>query len=310
MAIPTSRTNHNAEIEINETKCEGCGLCVSVCKDFGLKVENHKAKVSEKPFFGCMGCGHCMAICPSGAIKISGRELSPTDLFDLPEKERAATYEQTLSLLQRRRSIREFKDKPVEKEVITKILEAASTAPMGIPPSDVNVLVLDSKDKVKTFAQDFCLYLEGMKWYVSDWYLTLMRPFWGKATDEIFRGFIKPLFGVYIDHMRKGVNLINYDAPLAMYFYGSPYTDPADPIIAATYAMIAAESLGLGTCMLGAVHTFIQQGKSAEEFRKAQGIKYTSREGLFVIFGYSRVKYNKGIHRTFSSIQFKGDGNG
>lgn len=105
--------------------------------------------------------------------------------------------------------------------------------------------------------------------------------------------------------MRNGVNLVNYDAPLAMYFYGSPYKDPADPIVAATYAMIAAETLGLGTCMLGGVHPLIQNGKKAKEFRKIQGIKHASREGLFVIFGYPTLKYKKGIRRTFASIEIK-----
>jgi nitroreductase len=103
--------------------------------------------------------------------------------------------------------------------------------------------------------------------------------------------------------MKDGINLVNYDAPLAMYFYGSPYTDPADPIIAATYAMIAAESLGLGTCMMGTVHPLIQNGKSAKQFREDHGKKYTSREGLFVAFGYSAVKYKNGIERTFASIK-------
>jgi len=87
-----------------------------------------------------------------------------------------------------------------------------------------------------------------------------------------------------------------------MYFYGSPYTDPADPIIAATYAMIAAESLGLGTCMLGAVHPLIQNGKKAQKFREKYGIKYTSREGLIVIFGYPAVQFRKGIKRTFACV--------
>jgi ferredoxin len=305
MAIPTSRTKIKAEIGINEEKCTGCGLCVSVCKDYSLKIDNQKVKVTDNPFFGCIGCGHCMAICPSDAIKIFGRTLSPDDLFDLPDKEKAATYEQLHFLLQRRRSIREFNDKPVENEMITKILEAASTAPMGLPPSDVNVLIFDTKDKVRNFAKDFCLYLEGMKWFVSDWFLSLMRPLWGKSNDEMFRGFVKPLFRVYTENMQKGINLVNYDAPLAMYFYGSPYTDPADPIIAATYAMIAAETMGLGTCMLGGMHPLIQNGKKAKEFRKTQGIKYASREGLFVIFGYPEVKYKKGIRRTFASIEIK-----
>ncbi|HQL01116.1 MAG TPA: nitroreductase family protein [Smithellaceae bacterium] len=305
MAIPTSRTKVKAEIRIHEENCTGCGLCVSVCKDFSLKIENRKVKRSDNPLFGCIACGHCMAICPTEAITVLGRTLSPDDVFDLPDIGTKATYEQLLCLFQRRRSIREFRDIPVEDALISKILEAAKTAPMGLPPSDVNVLVLSGKDKVCAFARDFCLYLQGMKWFVSDWFLFLMRPFWGKANDELFKGFVKPLFRIYTDSMQKGINLVNYDAPLAMYFYGSPYSDPADPIVAATYAMIAAETFGLGTCMLGGVHPLIQHGRKAKAFRKAQGIKYKSREGLFVIFGYPELAYKKGIRRTFASVEIK-----
>ncbi len=303
MAIPTSRTKVTAEIRIDENTCTGCGLCVSVCKDFGLEIVNNKARVNNHPVFGCIGCGHCMAICPSGAIEISGRTLSPDDLFDLPDKENAATYEELLTLLQRRRSIREFKATPVDNDLIKKILDAALTAPMGLPPSDVNVIVFESKDKVRAFAEDFCSYLENMKWLVSDWFLLLMRPFWGKANDQMFRNFIKPLVYKFTESMRDAVDLVTYDAPLAMYFYGSPYADPADPIVAATYAMVAAETLGLGTCMIGSVHPFIQKGKRAKEFRKKQGIKFASQEGLMVIFGYPQVKYDKGIRRTFASVE-------
>jgi ferredoxin len=306
MAIPTSRTKVKAEIRINEEKCTGCGLCVSVCKDFGIEIENGKVKVSDHPFFGCIGCGHCMAICPTDAIEIFGRTLSPDDLFDLPEKEKTATYEQLFFLLQRRRSIKEFIETPVDNDLINKILDASQTAPMGIPPSDVNVLVLNSRDKVRAFAEDFCSYLEGMKWLVSNWFLFLMRPFWGKVNDELFRKFIKPVFHIFPKNIRNGINLVNYDAPLAMYFYGSPYSDPADPIVTATYSMIIAETLGLSTCMIGTIHPLIQNGRKAKEFRKKQGIKFKSREGLFVLFGYPQVKYKKGIRRTFASIETKG----
>src|SRR5659263_51870 len=92
-----------------------------------------------------------------------------------------------------------------------------------------------------------------------------------------------------------------------MYFYGSPYTDPADPIVAATYAMLAAESLGLGTCMLGGIHPLIQNGKKARKLREKYKIKYQSREGLFVIFGYPSVKYKRGIERTFASVETIGN---
>ncbi|MDX2431878.1 MAG: nitroreductase family protein [Bacteroides sp.] len=301
MAIPTSRTKQKAEIVIHPEKCTGCGLCVSVCKDFSLELENEKVKISDNPIFGCIACGHCMAICPEGAIEIHGRTLSPDQLFDLPDRQKAANYDQILSLLQRRRSVREFQEKEVESEFLEKILSAARTAPMGLPPSDVNVLILDSKTKTRAFAKDFCTYLEGMQWFVSKWFLALMRPLWGKTNDELFKAFVKPVFKTYSSYMKEGINLVNYDAPLALYFYASPYADPADPVVAATYAMIAAESLGLGTCMLGAIHPLIQNGKSAKKFREDHGIKYPSREGLFVIFGHPSVKYNKGIKRTFAS---------
>ena len=118
----------------------------------------------------------------------------------------------------------------------------------------------------------------------------------------MFRDFIKPLIVSYTGSMKKGENLVMYDAPLAFYFYGSPYTDPADPIIAATYAMHAAESLGLGTCMLGAIHPFIQSGKAAKKFREKQGVRFKSREGLFLVIGYPKFKYLHGINRTFANV--------
>ena len=304
MAIPTSRAKEKGEIRIDKETCIGCGECVEVCKDFSLVLRDGRADISSNPAFGCIGCGHCMAVCPTGAIRITGRTISPNDLFKLPAAGTAADYGQMISLLKRRRSIREFKDRAVEPEIIQKILEAAVTSPMGLPPSDVNVLVLDSKEKTRRFATDFCDYLEKMRWLVSPWFLALMRPFWGKSNDEMFRGFVKPMFDIFVGQMRKGINLVTYDAPLAMYFYGSPYTDPADPIVAATTAMYAAESLGLGTCMLGSVHPMIQNGRGGRKFRENHGIKYASREGLIVIFGYPSVEYKNGIRRTFASTTF------
>ncbi|MDO9512948.1 MAG: nitroreductase family protein [Bacteroidales bacterium] len=301
MAIPTSRTKEAAEILFHSDKCTGCGLCVKACGDNSLEIINKKAAKSDSAIFGCIGCGHCMAVCPTEAIEIRGRTLSVNDLYPLPSREKVSDYQGVLSLFQRRRSIRAFKDKDVEAHLIEKILTAAKTAPMGLPPSDVHVLIFDSKEKNRRFAADFCDYLDGMKWFVSSWFLALMRPFWGKPNDELFKGFVRPMFHVYTSQMKKGINLVNYDAPLSMYFYGSPYTDPADPIIAATYAMTAAESLGLGTCMLGSVHPLIQNGGKAKKFREKHGIKYPSREGLFVAFGYPDIEYSKGIRRTFAS---------
>ena len=304
MPIPTSRTSENGKITIDHELCNGCGLCVEVCKDFSLKMENGKAVVSEEPFFGCFACGQCMAICPKDAIKVEGRYLSFDDLFPLPKKDEAASYEHVLKLLQHRRSIRDFKDKPVEKELIEKVIEAARTAPMGLPPSDVNILAMENKESVRKFAEDFCKHLESMKWFVSKWFIMIMRPFWGKSNHEMFKGFLRPLVHGYINAMKEGKNYVTYDAPAALYFYGSPFTDTADPIVVSTYAMIAAESLGLATCMIGGVHPFIQSGGPAKKFRQLYNIRFKSKEGLIVLLGYPKFKFRKGIRRSFAGVHY------
>ena len=302
MAIPTTRATEAGTIHIKPDACSGCAQCVSVCKDNSLKIVNGIVAINENPIFGCIACGHCVAICPFGAIRVEGRELSWNDFYVLPDKKLAADYTNLLALKQRRRSIREFKPAEVPKELIDKILEAAQTAPMGLPPSDVNVLVLNGREKVRKFSSDFCEYLKSIRWLSSNWFLALMRPFWGKETDQLFRNFVKPLMDVYIGSNEQGINSVTYDAPLVLYFYGSPFSDPADPIVAATYAMLAAESLGLGSVMLGAVHPMIQSGSGAKRFREAHKIKYKSREGLLLAIGYPKVHYKRGIRRTFASI--------
>jgi ferredoxin len=304
MSIPTTRTETAAMVIIDPEKCNGCGKCVSVCKDFEFKIVNGKATLVEQPLFGCIGCGHCMAICPEGAIEVSGRCLSPEDLFQMPDSSQKATYDALMPLLLSRRSIREFKDQPVPRELIDKIIAAAQTAPMGIPPTDVNLLVLLGKDKVRGFSADFCKLLYKNRWLVSGWFLALMRPFYSKQTMDLFKKFMRPLFDAYIGSSKKGEDLVTYDAPAAIYFYGSPFCDPADPLIAATYAMVAAESLGLGSCMLGAIHPFLQSGFGVSTFRKKYNIRYQSREGLVLIVGYPKVKYAKGIRRSFANVDY------
>ncbi len=246
-----------------------------------------------------------MAVCPTGAIRVTGRELSSADLFSLPSRTAKADFPHLLALLQRRRSIRTFTDKEVGPELINKIVQAAQTAPMGLPPSDVNILILAGKEQTRGFAQDFANYLKGLRFLTNRGFLLLMRPFWGKETDALFHSFIKPMFRAYTtDGLDRGINTITYDAPLALYFYGSAYCDPADPIVAATYAMVAAESLGLGTCMLGAIHPFLQFGRKAKQFRAQHQIHGPSKEGLFVLFGYPQHTFTKGIKRSFASVEY------
>ena len=55
---------------IDETKCDRCGLCVSICKCGILVMENNTVKVVEVLNCGrCTKiCNMCELVCPNGAI--------------------------------------------------------------------------------------------------------------------------------------------------------------------------------------------------------------------------------------------------
>jgi len=64
-------------IEINEDKCNGCGLCVNACHEGAIKMVNGKAKLISDEY--CDGLGDCLPACPTEAINIIEREAKDYD---------------------------------------------------------------------------------------------------------------------------------------------------------------------------------------------------------------------------------------
>ena len=76
-----------------------------------------------------------------------------------------------------RRSIRKFQDKPVPAELLDRIVGAAATAPMGIPPTEVGVVVLPDRERVAALAHDAAKGYAGMLRFLGrPWQLALLRP--------------------------------------------------------------------------------------------------------------------------------------
>lgn len=69
-------------IEVDETYCKGCGLCVSACPQevLALSTEHLNAKgyhPAELIRAGCTGCGICAIVCPDAAIAVYREVTQP-----------------------------------------------------------------------------------------------------------------------------------------------------------------------------------------------------------------------------------------
>jgi len=63
-------------ITIDESRCNGCGLCVSACHEGAIGLVEGKARLLRDDY--CDGLGDCLPACPTGAISFEEREAERT----------------------------------------------------------------------------------------------------------------------------------------------------------------------------------------------------------------------------------------
>ena len=80
-------------IEIDEERCDGCGLCIIGCAEGALKVVDGKAKVVADKF--CDGLGACLGECPNDALAIVEKEADEFEEIAVEEHLSQMEKEQT-----------------------------------------------------------------------------------------------------------------------------------------------------------------------------------------------------------------------
>lgn len=69
-------------IQIDEDKCNGCGLCADACQEEAIEMVNNKAKLTREDY--CDGLGNCLPVCPADAITFVEKETAELKSIECP----------------------------------------------------------------------------------------------------------------------------------------------------------------------------------------------------------------------------------
>jgi len=254
-----------ARIRIDTDLCKRDGLCSVTCVQ-GIFRQKEKGTVPE--IIGpesCFLCGQCVAICPHDAI-VHGD--FPEGSVGAVKPEHASTYEQVLQLVRSRRSKRAFKDVPVERADIEKVIEAARFAPTGHNAQGTKFVVVQEPERIREVGR---LTAEGLRKMMKPFHSPIARIFIRRAMGERMFNMITG-FAPELEHLAalydEGIDVLLNRAPALLFFHADtlglfPGTDAN---LALQNASLAAETLGLGCFYTGFVVSVCERDDSIATF--------------------------------------------
>ena len=286
---------------VNLESCRGDGICVEICPEDVLEMVDEKAATVESRADSCILCGQCVAVCPTESLEMP--KLPMEDFQRLGK--RPFGYEEFVEFLRLRRSVRVFKDKPVEREVIAKILEAAATAPMGIPPHATEVVVIDRRDELDfllaELVKDYDFLVKG---FSNPLTRAMIRLNAGAEDFHTLKHFIVDVARHANEvYQRDGGDGYMRGAPVLMLFHGNRWTMSYEENahLICHHSMLAAVSLGLGTTIIGLIPPIVDRSKV---LRQRYGIPKENKVLTSLILGYPKYKYRRGIRRDLAGVQY------
>lgn len=313
------------QVENESRRCLECG-----------QYRPEYATIRNTPYFGkvCIACHNCDAICPQGAITMDsfyrvdeGRWATahgiPVEVQDglpnplrlprpLPFTEIESRITEVEKVLYTRRSVRVFKPDPLPRELIERVLEAGRFSPTAGNCEGFKYTVITNRalmDEMNEATHNFLgnfakIYMKKNPFMMMlKKLLCLIYP---NATDPrpmaAVAGMISSQYG-------DGKMHAFFDAPCAIMI--TPHDlHISEPELGAGIAcqnmVLAAHSLGLGTCYVGlAVNTINKDFKVKKKFRKKLGLEWPyEKPSMFVLLGYPAVQVDGAVPRTFPTVEW------
>jgi len=281
-------------------------LCVEVCPNKILT----KNEVGEKAYRPervetCFKCGQCMAVCDTKSVLIDGLSYE-TDFFELPHQyEQDAIKKSFYDLIITRRAIRNFKNKPVPRELLEKIVEAISFAPPSFPPLRTNIIVVQNTELIRQALPFMINFYERLLKMMKNVIIRFfIRKEVGNKKFKMMQYHLVPLLKSRIPALKEGTeDTLTRNAPAIILFLADKNGEDInqDISIAATYGVLSAHSLGLGGSIMDIIPPAINKDKV---LKNMFGIPDEQEVITSMIVGYSKYKYQRGIKRNLKEIRW------
>jgi ferredoxin len=288
-------------IDINRETCNVCGLCEEICPVRIMKKDG-KAGIILRPdrLLLCIKCGQCMAICPSQSIVVEGLAYS-RDFFALPAGPVAAMP--FLEMIKTRRAVRVFKDQPVPRELLEKVVQAIALAPPGFTPIKTEVVVVQDTAVIRQALPEMIKLYEGLIGAMGrPMGRFFVRRKVGDAKFNTLAQHVVPLMKSRLPELKQGTeDTITRYAPAMIVFHTHRDAEncEADIYIALTYGFLAAHALGLGGSAMDLIPPAIQ---NSPVLRKLFSIPDSNVVVASMILGYPKYRYQRGIKRNLKSV--------
>lgn len=265
-------------VKIDNESCTGCATCVKECFPHNIDIKNGKAQlISEK----CMQCGHCVAVCPVNAVEIQDFDMA--DVEDITSQK--FTAEELLSFIKSRRSIRQYKDRPVEQKLLREIIEAGRYTATAANRQALSFIVIENE--METFRAHVIenLAKKGRSLIASENTPLPMKSYaqWWIAIED---GYKKN------PHEKDA---IFFGAPNVILVAGD---NPIDAGLAASNMELIACANKLGVLYSG----FIARGAGNEKTKKIIGVPDGKEILVALVIGYPNIQYIRSAPRKKADI--------
>ena len=278
--------------QIDQTHCKNCGICTEVCptKIIG---QNGSIQFKQEREHLCQQCGQCMAICPTKAINVKGLSYEH-DFHELPPD--GQDYNGFMKFISGRRSVRTFKNQPVDDKVIDQIVDSVSYAPFGAAPEKMELSIINNRKTIESALPLISVFFDDLVKKVENPVASFfVRRIAGQEDFQTIKNHLYPIAKSGNYKLENGDG-ITRGAPSIIIIHAAKNAEAHsnNGMVYATYIMLAAHAIGLGATMVELVPAALNRNK---QLKKIFRVPNENEAIMSVILGYPKYRYKRTIKR-------------